>query len=153
MAWGLYREMSLEVPRPADCELVELDTQLVPAVLSAIAGRLGPSHWESATAWHEGYSRLSWQGVQLLMGCKEDLIIEIRGIRDGTPGHAPYDLSTYPPGMYPGSSLAELGNLLYAAPNSAAELLTEIRDLLAASGEGSAEQLELLGQIVLLLGA
>lgn len=153
MGWGLYMERGLQLPPPTECELVELDAQLVPALLSALAGRAGRSHWEDEAAYLEGYERLSRQGAALLMGCKEDIIIELRSLRDATPSHAPYDLETHPVGLYPGASMAELVNLLYLAPSSTAELLTEIRDLLAASGQGSADQLELLGQMVVLLGA
>lgn len=153
MGWGLYMERGLQHPAPTDCELVELDAQLIPVLLSALAGRAGPSHWVDREAYLEGYERLSRQGAALLMGCKEDIIVEMRSLRDATPTHAPYDTATHPPGMFPGASMAELVNLLYLAPSSTAELLTEIRDLLAANGQGSAEQLELLGQMVVLLGA
>jgi len=149
---GIYWERGLEMPRATECELVELDAQLIPAMLSAIAGRMGPSHWESREAWLEGYKRLSQQGAALLMGCKQDLITEIRALRDSSPTHAVYDLDVYPPGTWPGADLRLLADLLYAAPNSTAELLTQIRDLLAQSGEASEAQLELLGQLVLLLG-
>lgn len=153
MTAAIYWDRGLQFPSSPDCELVELDTQLVPALLSGIAGRLGPSHWENEAAYLEGYERLSRQGAALLMGCKEDIIVELRALRDSTPGAPAYDTATYPVGMWPGVSMATLVNLLYAEPNSTAELLTQIRDQLAASGEGSADQLELLGQIVLLLGA
>jgi hypothetical protein len=153
MKTGIYWERTLQTPAPAECELVEVDAQLIPALLSAIAGRMGPSHWTSDAAYREGYRRLSRQGAELLMGCKEDIIVEVRSLRDATPTHEPYALDIYGPGLYPATSLATVANLLYAAPNSTAELLTQIRDLLQASGEGSDAQLELLGQMVLLLGA
>lgn len=86
------------------------------------------------------------------MPCSEDIITEIRASRDGEPGHADYSLAVYGPGLYPATSLATLRNLLYAEPNTTAELLTQIRDQLIANGEGSAEQIELLGQLVLLMG-
>jgi hypothetical protein len=152
MMAGLYWERGLQLPQATECELVELDAQLIPALLSALAGRMGRSHWETDAAWLEGYSRLSRQGAELLMGCKEYLIVEIRSARDATPTHEPYDLAIYPAGMYPGASMAHLVNQQTDAGLSTAQLLTQIRDTLAASGEGSAEQLELLGQMVLLLG-
>lgn len=152
MGWGLYRERGLQTPEPATCELVELDGQLIPALLSAIAGRLGPSHWESPEAWAEGYSRLSWQGAQLLMGCKEDIITEVRALRDGTPTHAPYDLATYPPGTWPGTSLTTISNQLYAEPDTAAELLVQIRDRLDQLDTNDEAVVEGLYQIALLLG-
>lgn len=87
------------------------------------------------------------------MGCKDDIITEVRALRDSEAGHAPYDTTTHPVGMWPGVSLASLERQQSHSGLTTAQLLTEIRDLLAASGEGSEEQLELLGQIVLLLGA
>lgn len=153
MTAGIYVERSLPTPRPTECELVELDAQLVPMLLSAIAGRLGPSHWESEAAYHVGYDRLSRQGAAILMGCKEDIITEIRAARDAEAGHADYATTVNPVGMFPGASLASLVSQQNHAGLTTAQILTEIRDLLAASGEGSAEQLELLGQMVVLLGA
>jgi hypothetical protein len=152
MTAAIYVERGLQTPRPTDCELVELDTQLVPMLLSAIAGRIGPSHWESEAAYHVGYDRLSRQGAALMLGCKEDIIVEIRAARDAEAGHADYSTTVNPVGMFPGASLASLVNQQNSQGLTTAELLVQIRDNIAASGQASEDQLELLGQLVLLMG-
>lgn len=152
MSRGIYTERNLSTPRPMDCDLVEMDSQLIPAMMSAIAGRMGPSHWASPEAWVEGYSRLSRQGAAMLMGCSENIIREIRDARGSTPPGAPTDLESYPVGTFPGGSLATVERLLYNTPDTAAELLTQIRDILVQQQQTDGESLEALGQIVLLLG-
>lgn len=85
------------------------------------------------------------------MPCKEDIITEIRSMRDATPTHAPYDITTHPPGLFPGASLADLVSQQNHLGLTTAQILTQIRDQLIANGQGSEDQLEALATIITLL--
>lgn len=148
---GIYIERSLISPPPEEGELVELDAQMVPILLSAIGGRLGPSHYQTREDWLETWPRLALAGERLLMGATDRIVSEIRAMRDGAdtplaaqdPTVNPYTLDLF--------SLRSIAGRLSTDGKSAAFILEEIRTILEAQGVGEDGQLEALLQIVALL--
>lgn len=133
-------------------ELVEADPRIVPTLLAAMEPRKTRSSWLSDADFEVGYDALCKQGVALLMGAREDIIREIRGVRGTEPFTTDTSLESYPVGDYPGAQLADLLRQQEVDGESTAQILVSIRQLIQEQGTDSEELLELLGQIALLLG-
>lgn len=147
-----YFEAEIQWPEATSYGLFDLEGNTIPTVIGAIETRKRRSFFSSSEDYIQGYSALSQFQWRLLVDAKEEIIIELRALRDSTESHAAYDTATYPVGLWPGISMANVGNLLYNSPDSAAELLTQIRDALAVQQTTDGDQLAALLQIAALLG-
>jgi len=150
---GIYVERSLVAASPEEGELVELDAQLVPILLSAIGGRLGPSHYATPGDYLASWPRLAEAGERFLMGGIDRLVREVRALRDGSltaiadqdPLLDPFTLELF--------SLRNVGGFLSTNGKSAAFILEEIRVLQVAANAGDAEaQAELVRIAAIIVG-
>lgn len=139
-------------PDSDECELFEVNPRYVPHHLASLEMIKGRPHWKTREDWQRGHVKIINEQWGLLMPCKDDIIREIREARGSIPPGEPTDLDTYPVGSYPGVRLADVVGSLNTNGRSAALILASIETLLQAQGQGDADQLELLGKLVILLG-
>lgn len=150
---GIYVERSLISPPPEEGELVELDAQMVPILLSAIGGRLGPSHYQTREDWLATWPRLALAGERLLMSGVDRIVSEIRALRMGELTPENWRDPAISPYNFDATSLVKIQFNLQDNEGSAAQILARIEDILQRTEEGDGNSLEALLQIVALLSA
>lgn len=65
-------------PEPWACDLIEIDTTIVPYILTALYWRSQKFLWQDAPAAQLARHALATQGAAILMGCKDEIIYELR---------------------------------------------------------------------------
>lgn len=118
------------------CELINTDARLAPHTIRGLYIQTGRSFWVDRETWIEANTRLALQVERLLMPCGEDIIREIRAARGTIDPGVPTDLTSFPVGTYPGVRTADVFGSLNTNGESAAFILSQIRDALRTEQDG-----------------
>lgn len=154
MTRGIYVERNLIAPASPEQELVDFDAQMAPIMLSAIGGRIGPSHYATRFDYLASWPRLALVAEGLLMGGVDRLVREIRALRNGINTPLATQDAQLDPYTLPLSALSQIEGNLSTNGKSAAFILEEIRLLQASANAGDAEsQAELLRIGAIIAGA
>lgn len=133
---GNWRNNPEVITAVESCEIINYDMRSVGLTIWALEKIKYRSNWVNRDTWITANRRLAEQQERLLMPCGEDIIRELRAMRDGPdtplaaqdPSTDPFTLDLF--------SLRSIAGRLSTDGESAAFILADIRDALKSEEDG-----------------
>lgn len=129
------------MPEPEVCDLFSYDARIVPHTIRSLYDLTGKPFWTNRDEWIQASNRLALNIERLLMPCGEDIIREIRALRDGNATLLADQDVTKDPFTLQLTSLRDISLALNGPNGTANAILLRIEQLQTAANAGDEESL------------